>query len=444
MANPQATRRWALAAVVIVLLGLATVAGRSLLAGGQEQVSVAELVRRGDSLGLGAWASRQCRGPEEKGCYESFFEGLTRDGHVRIALGALAELARRNQDVEREGHVFTHVIGITAWTPGRDLAEAFRSCTGLFQSGCYHGVIQSYLTGEAGMDSAKVAGLCDRVEGDQENLWLRFQCVHGLGHGLEMIFNWDLPRALAGCDWLIDHWDRESCYGGAFMENAVVAMPAHATARLVSEGAGSGSAEDPGGHGAHGSHGPDPSRITFKLVDSTDLLYPCTVVEHRYRPSCYRLQGGTIVRLVDLDYGKATAACDQVPVDLRQHCYLSIGTYTAGLTVLDVEQSIRLCRHGDPEFQPWCFVGVAKNFIDVSGRPEDGLRFCQAVPEGANRRQCYVAVGEQLVVLHPGDPSARARECAAAPSGDVAECEFGARLRAAPEGPPLPAESPPR
>jgi hypothetical protein len=402
----------------------------------------AELIAQGDSVTLGALAHQRCRGEGDgkERCYEDFFSALADEGHVRLALGALTALARRDGDIEGDGHVYTHVIGIKAWKPERDVGEVFASCTVLFQSGCYHGVIQAYLTAQPAVDSATVAGLCDQIAGTGQNWWLRFQCVHGLGHGLEMIWNWELPRALHGCDWLTSGWDREGCYGGVFMENAVVSLPTHATARVIAGPAAGGG--EPGGHG---SHGPDRSRITFKLVDSSDVLYPCSVVAHRYQTTCFMLQGGIIARLVDLDYGRATAECDRVPADLRTFCYLSLGTYAAGLTVLDARKAIRLCQHGDPAFQPWCFVGLAKNFVDVTGLPRDGLEFCRQVPAGRNRRQCFVAVGEQLVILHPADLDARRRGCAlSATPRDEADCQYGANLLAQPpEGLPIRPDDPP-
>jgi len=443
----MSAKRVALTAVAVAAAVLGYFGARRLLdrraAGEVTMRHMLDLAARGDTTALGDLVHAKCRqaGDARKQCYEDVFVALAAEGRVKEALGALSVLAEKDREVEREGHVYTHVIGITAWNPERDVGQVFASCNGLFQSGCYHGVIQAYLTRDADVDSAEVAGICDLIEGRQRNLWLRFQCVHGLGHGLEMIWNWELPRALEGCDWLPSAWDRESCYGGAFMENAVVAMPAHATARLVSDKSAPAAAEgeDHSAHGSgHGSHGPDPSRITFKLIDSTDLLYPCTVVAARYWPSCYRLQGGTIARLVNLDYKKAAKECDRVVPELRTHCYLSLGTYAAGLTVLDARKSIRLCTNGDPAYQPWCFVGATKNFVDVTSRPEDGLELCRQVPKGRNRRQCFVAVGEEISVLHSNNPQERARYCAMAPSEDVEDCNYGAGLlREAPKGLPI-------
>lgn len=384
------------------------------------------LAAAGDSLGLADLALQQCepvQGTERQRCYETFFVALSDSGRVRLALGTLAGLARADHQVEGDGHLYTHLIGIKAWRPGRDVGATFASCTGLFQSGCYHGVIQAYLTAGGDVDSSRVASLCDAIEGPSGDKWHRFQCVHGVGHGLEMIWNWDLPRALAGCDWLPTAWDREGCYGGAFMENAVASIPGghHAVAEVIAEA-----------HQDHGTRESPDLSPAFRMRDSADALYPCSVVGDRYQSSCYMLQGGIILQRVGMDFARAAAECDRAPARVRHNCYLSLGTSASGITVRNARQAIGYCSHGDPGYQPWCFVGVVKNFIDVTARPEDGLAFCTLVPEGRNRRQCWVAVGEQLRVLHATDESSRALGCARAPAEGREACRFGAGLLAVP------------
>lgn len=405
-----------------------------------------QLASASDTAGLADLAQRQCRhldGEARQNCYEDYFVSLSGEGRVRVALGALATLGEREKKVEADGHGYTHVIGIKALQPGDDVVTVFNSCTGLYQSGCYHGVVQAYFTAEGDVDSVMVNTLCDRIQGNTGNKWLRFQCVHGIGHGLEMVWNWDLPRVLTGCDWLASDWDRQGCYGGAFMENGMASMPGghHTPARAIE--AVQGKAAPPGGesehaeHAGHGGHMSDRGAITFKMRDSTDLLYPCTVVDHRYRAVCYMLQGSLILTAVGSDFAKAAAACDQAQADLRQNCYLSLGTAASGMTVQNTRAAIRLCSQGDPGYQPWCFVGVVKNYVDVTANPEDGFRFCEAVPPGNNKRQCYVAVGEQIHVLNPRDTVARRRGCERARPEGREECLYGAWLRPAPEGLPL-------
>lgn len=370
-----------------------------------------------DTAQLAILAEQRCAslGSEpRRTCYEDYFLALADSGRVRLALGALSRLGDARREVAVDGHSLTHVIGIRAWKPQDDVAEVFGSCTELFQSGCYHGVIQAYLiAGE--VDSLRTTELCDRIAPDGTDNWLRFQCVHGLGHGLEMAWNWDLPRALQGCDWLRGSWDRDSCYGGAFMENSVASIPGghHTSVRALD-------ATDEDAH----QHGPT-GQPTWKMRDSSDALYPCTAVGESYQRACYVSQGSIILQQVSYDFGDAAKECDRVAEPLRAGCYVSLGTNASGVALRDGSKAISLCSEGDAQWQSWCYVGVVKNFIDVTADPEDGIEFCKKVTGDLNRQRCWRAVGEQLSVLYTRDLPRRTSACAKAEDGE-AECKLGA------------------
>ena len=405
---------------LILALCLVCVACARPQAATPEQIDA--LARKGDTVALAKQAAAACdpvAAADRQNCYEDYFVKLARSDRVHLALGALATLAADNHDIERDGHSYTHVIGIRAWHTGADVATIFRSCTGLFQSGCYHGVVQAYLADGGKLDSARAVELCDKIAPNEADRWLRFQCVHGLGHGFEMGNNWDLPSALKGCDWLKGSWDRNSCYGGAFMENADASMPSghHASMHALSAGA-------PMDSSMH------MQKITFKMRDSADALYPCDSVSERYQYACYQLQGGLILTRVRGDFAKATTECDKAPPIPRSQCYLSLGTNASGMSVRNTKQAIAWCSNGDPGYQPFCFVGVAKNFIDVTSKPDDGIEFCKAVSGEGNRMQCFTAVGEEMAVLFATDLEARAKACSSVPTDREADCRRGAELPA--------------
>jgi hypothetical protein len=379
----------------------------------------------GDTARLATLAQGRCAdasGDERRTCFEDYFLALADSGRVTLALGALDRLGQLERDVEADGHGYTHVIGIRAWRPGEDVAEVFRSCSSLYQSGCYHGVIQSFLTATGTVDSARTVELCDEIAPAGTDNWLRFQCMHGLGHGLEMAWNWDLPRALRGCDWLGSTWDRDSCYGGAIMENAVASAPGgHHTSVRALEATG----DDHGGHEMHGGEAAGPP--TFRMRDSTDALYPCTALGEQYQRACYLGHGGILLKHVDYDFGEAARQCDRVAESVRDVCYMSLGTNASGITVQDTDRAIALCSKGDVDWRFWCFVGVVKNYIDVTADPQDGIDFCREVPAGHDRERCWNAVGEQLSVLFTTDVDRRAVVCATTGEGERM-CRQGAGL----------------
>ena len=429
--------------LTLLVAGASACGARGALSQEEMRTRVDALVAQGDSFGLARLAARQCNQGPASGkvtCYEEYFVSVAGSDRVRLALGALAALAKDHPEVALDGHGYTHVIGIRAWKPDLDVATVFKACTGLFQSGCYHGVIQAYLLGgkDGPIDSARAASLCDQVAVSRTELWLRFQCVHGLGHGFEMINNWDLPKALTQCDWLPSLWDRSSCYGGAFMENAVASMPGGhhtathvlATEKALDSGKVTAMGDDHDMPGMTMPRTPSLKAITFKMRDSTDPLYPCSAVDTTYQFACYQMQGGMILTGLRGDFARATKACDRVgPPLLRSQCYLSLGTNASGWTAQNTPLVIRNCSNGDPAYQPFCFVGAVKNYVDVTANPDDGIAFCRQLEPGVNRDKCYNAVGEEISVLYR-DPDLRQKACLKAGVDGEVMCRIGAQLPA--------------
>lgn len=370
----------------------------------------------GDSVALGDSAYGACRGvngDSSQACYEHVLLPLVHTHGVRVAMGALNRLATRDDHVRVEGHVYAHGIGIAAGKAGGEVGSTFASCSETFQSGCYHGVIQAYFETVHAIDTKTVNGLCRSYSGPDGDRWLRFQCVHGMGHGLTMFHKHHLPRALEGCDLLADGWDRESCFGGAFMENIVNATVPHHPANALSAPAG-------GGH----QHG--PAEPAFKALDPLSPLYPCTIMAERFLNACYGMQTAAILFQNHGDIGAAARTCEQAsPIGMRYVCHLSLGRDIYAYAKMRPRDAIRLCSLASAEYQPWCHMGVVKNFVDP--RPEDGFAYCRDVPGGANKLKCYAGVGEQVASLR-NSLEERGAMCDAAEPAYRAACRFGAQV----------------
>jgi hypothetical protein len=375
-----------------------------------------------DSAAVASFAEARCRllkGPRRKACFEDVLLQLVRQDRVRLALGALNLLGQHDAVIRRFGHDYSHVIGINAWSPGKNIGEVYLQCTELFQSGCYHGVIQAFFAYN-GTDSASVAALCRDTPGINNSGWLRFQCVHGIGHGLVQTYTMNLPRALTGCDKLGNPWDAESCYGGAFMEFIVGGRGQSHHVHLVPK-QDSAPAADAVDH-AHMVHDSSPP---FKVREPTDLLYPCSVLGDKYQRACYQMQAGLVVEQTGLDFVKISAVCDSAPEPMRATCYQGIGTYVSGVTSRDPEESIRLCSLGSTRYRPRCFVGLVKNFVDVTANPDDGLALCRILVPVDIATSCYHAVGEEVAVLYVS-MSKRDEVCARVESKYRNACRYGA------------------
>ena len=328
-------------------------------------------------------------------------------------MGTLDVLGARDAQLRADGHVYAHAIGIAAGrAAGADVAAAFTSCTVIFQSGCYHGVIQAYFERVHEVDTASVNALCRAYASPGADQWLRFQCVHGTGHGLTMYYDHNLPRALSGCDLLRAEWDRESCYSGAFMENIVHATAPHHAAHELH---------------AHAAPPAAPAAPPFKPLDATDLQYPCSIMAQRYLVACYNMQTSVMLYFTHGDMAAAARGCLDAPQALRFVCYQGLGREISGYARQDHREAIRLCGFAGVRYRPWCHFGVVKNFIDLTANPDDGIAYCRSVGGGANGLTCYEAVGEEIATLR-NDAKAREAACAGVVLAYRGACRYGARL----------------
>ena len=331
---------------------------------------------------------------ERGGCHQEALTARLTESGVGGAMALLKAMARADQQVEREGHVFAHGIGINGYLMAKDVPGPFGQCTIDFASGCNHGVIQAYLESQDAVDSASANALCAPYRTESDSRSHLFQCVHGMGHGFQMMYEGDLPKALGSCDLLADGWDRDSCYGGAFMENIMHEIAPHHPATRLAE-----------------SHRHEPEGHTpFKALDSTDLLYPCSIMEPKFRRPCYEIQTAAILHFTGRSIPKTAEACNTAPEDMQPICFASLGRDISSRALRDPAKSIRFCKRGGEHHLGWCYFGAAKALIDWGSDPRAGIALCRRLGNSPGWDLCYQGVGEQVANLI-ADRDQRIRVC---------------------------------
>ena len=107
--------------------------------------AVAKLALSGDSIAIAKKLHSACADAAARmTCLETQLVPLATEGKVKLAMGALGEIADIDPAIRMDGHVYAHAIGIAAGKTTGDVASAFTQCSESFQSGCYHGVIQAW------------------------------------------------------------------------------------------------------------------------------------------------------------------------------------------------------------------------------------------------------------------------------------------------------------
>ncbi len=336
-------------------------------------------------------------------CYEARLDSIVKSQGTEEALLALERLTKEDPAVLAEAHPLVHHIGKRSFAHYGEASLALSHCTAQFWSGCYHGVLQAYLSSLPAVDPQHVLDLCPISNSIPAYSFQRYNCLHGLGHGLTMQFRYDLLKSLAFCDALDGSWERESCYGGVFMENIVKFQ------------------ETAHGRRAH-EHDDHPAAA---FLNPQDPLYPCSVLHERYLSSCYLMQTSAVLTFVKFDFAKAFRQCDRVPDAYKITCARSLGRDISGFTLRHQDRVKALCALGHGEQVGQCLVGAVKDFMLTDASPDPGLALCGTV-EKQYKTACYATVGEILLSLS-ADPSTRETACRRSEGEYVEACLAVAR-----------------
>ena len=345
-------------------------------------------------------------------CYSQLLsDHLTHHG-VADAVATLDAIAAADPDVAERAHEYAHGLGIEAYSTSPDIAATFSACGDGFSSGCRHGVIQAYFESREQVTQPEVEALCQPFRSASASRWVLFQCVHGMGHGLTMFRGHDLPQALTDCDLLSDGWDRESCYGGAFMENVInVTSPHHPATELA----------------AHSHH--HMTMSSFKAIDPADPLYPCSIVAERYLHACYQMQTSVMLYENHGDIAAAAKSCERAPAAQRPVCFQSLGRDITSYTARDPQKTADLCAKARDAYRPSCYFGAVKALVDWTATTNAAFTFCGIVLREPGAPTCYRALGEEIATLLAAAPE-KEEQCTRAQAPEAVEaCRLGAGLR---------------
>ena len=335
---------------------------------------------------------------------------------VEAALDSLQTLAKSNADVAREGHQLAHALG--RFTVGRNNNDpaVLAHCRPLFQAGCYHGVLEGYLSSVQEVNGPKLAGMCADLSGRGTAIISARECAHGLGHGLIERVGYDFGPALRACDAFRSAALREECHDGVFMQNLV-----NGQGLPTSTGADGAEGE---GH-QHGASGEGTTPTSGFRAD--DLTFPCNSVGEPYQPSCWSYQPVAIRRFLG-DPGPPTMfTCDQAPEASRKRCYAGYGKQTLARYDNDTNRMVEVCSLATPPHDDECLSGVVEVLIDREWGPDDAMSFCGRIATfGRDATACYEMIGARISLLH-ADREEVSSVCASAPEpAFVAACRKGA------------------
>lgn len=287
----------------------------------------------------------------EMSCQQTYYKASYEEKGLEATFADLRKEYETNDSIKSNCHQLTHTIGRAAAIKHGDVAGAYAEGDEFCWSGYYHGVMEGILQK---LDDATVASklntICQSLKDEAPYSFKHYNCVHGLGHGIMLIEADELFVSLEVCDNLTDSWERESCYGGVFMENIM----------------------------AHNN--PDHST---KYIRADDPLYPCTAVAEPYRNQCYAMQTSHSLAVLGRDYAKVFSLCSQIDAKNQNVCYQSLGRDASGNSISDPAQTYDICMQGpNPAAQENCVIGAVKDFISYHHSDQQAGVLCDKFEPG--------------------------------------------------------------
>lgn len=290
-------------------------------------------------------------------CWQRRYQAMVNTVSPEAAFKDFKSQYETNVYVKSNCHQLGHVIGRTAALKFSTLAETYKHGDDFCWSGYYHGATET-IAQKIGKDKIvrELPNICQDFFKTGAYNFDHYNCVHGMGHGLMAVQDGELFVSLEDCDAYTDSWERQSCYGGVFMENVMNEI--------------------------------NPGKSTAYLKQD-DPLYPCTAVKDKYKEQCYLMQTSHALMVVNQDYAKVFELCSTVDRPFNDTCYQSLGRDVSGQSSSDQARTVELCMQGpDENAKRNCFTGAVKDFISYHHSDKQGLAMCQAIPDAGLSADC--------------------------------------------------------
>ena len=262
----------------------------------------------------------------------------------------LKKTAVRNDGVVLNVHGLAHTIGNALYR--KKGFEGMQICDPAFSFGCYHGVTEEFLQEKGVKKVPSAAKKCKEVFPARNQFMQYSSCVHGIGHGLLTLREFDLKKALQDCD-MLEEGDRSYCYDGVFMEHSFSASK--------------------------------------KDLVNTGPWSLCKNLDEKYHINCARYQPSIFSTVFAMSFTEIANTCIEAPTGtLREHCIIAVGFSVAHKTRGDADIILEMCKAiKDNVYKNQCIIAAAEELIfqGYQGWKENAFTLC-FVLSGEWQEQC--------------------------------------------------------
>jgi len=329
-------------------------------------------------------------------CVTEFLTNLTKENEKPVVMATLENTITlyHEKQVNARCHSIAHHLGEWVYGYTKNLDESFQyadplSCGG----GLYHGIFSNYFSilnfEDAMAEQVEVKHLCNGIEDNFYSLDMA-HCLHGIGHGLLLLYDYDVFAAVQRCEEFNTNLEQNSCANGIFMQNVLKNFE-------TDEG----------------------------QFDQEDILFPCNEIKSHFTPTCYIWQGPYILKQRDFEVYSSFRECDNIIQEFIKYCYYGIGAELETDAAGKMELALRFCQAGEKlDYHKYCFRGMAMKTSMVY--LDSGFKFCSLAPE-ESKEECYDGLGYWIKLRHDSDEK-RKRECSKAENTQYFEICMNAKI----------------
>jgi len=284
-------------------------------------------------------------------CVVLHLQTLSETEQQELVLSVVNEIVTEWEDDDFYCHDIVHPIGVFlfGYFDG-DLAEALSHVNNKCGNSLYHGVVENYLPNKVLLENIDVKEFDITIPcmelGSSDNSYVGLQCVHGMGHSLTKVYNYDVIEAVKRCDEFQTLGEQKMCQDGLFMENSVA---------QYKRGGGD--------------------------FDENDIFYPCNKLDEKYQKQCYVYQGSYILVQNNFSPLDSFEQCEKLSsVESIRSCYFGVVNYMIIVYFNSIDKTATMCKEINPNYQKDCIL-IAVGDITVYVDPELGGDFCKLFPE---------------------------------------------------------------
>jgi len=304
----------------------------------------------------------------DTGCIVNSLQYVTKIGNQELVIETFSEVTDSLLKAGNKCHSIGHPLGKFLYDYTGNLSQALLLANTYCGGALYHGVMQGYfktnLLSDADTPTYIVASnVCDELFSVSSSV-TRFECAHGVGHGLVIAFDYDYLEAVKRCEEFEDKLSQRSCVEGSTMQN---------------------------------------DHEYFKNKSGTflenNVFFPCDKLKEGFAESCYNYHGGYILDRANGSVDDAFKLCDKNKKENHvRHCYYGIGLWRSHILTEKLEEIVSVCQSGNQKYQSDCFSGAANIVTDQTGINQ-GLKLCKILPD-MFKLDCYNTVGKWIHLIH--------------------------------------------